>query len=141
MKGCSFHDGDITTVFLQNSHFFQGLKFHFIPFSVKLSLFFAILQIINGLDYFFNFRILFSLMRHVQFDFLFYISFLLHMTAGFVVMLKRRRVGSKKASIIIVSIIVGLTLFVGALSFPLVLQYSLPPLKPPPLKGQYYRLF
>ena len=80
----------------------------------KLTLFFAMLQIINGLDYFFNFRILFSLTRHVQFDVFFYISFLLHMIAGSVVMLKRRRVSSTKATIIVVSMIVGLILFVGA---------------------------
>lgn len=79
----------------------------------KLSLFFAILQIINGLDYFYNFRTLFSLMQHVQFDILFYLSFLAHMTAGSIVMLKRRRVDPQKAKIIVGLLVIGLLLFVG----------------------------
>ena len=83
-------------------------------FTGKFSLFFAALQIINGLDYFFHFKTLFSLMRHVQFDVLFYISFLLHMIAGFVVMLKRRKVDPKKATAIVLGVTAGLILFVAA---------------------------
>ena len=82
-------------------------------FTGKMSLFFAVLQILNGLDYFYHFTTLFSLMRHVQFDILFYISFLLHMIAGFMVMLKRRKVDSNKTTLIVVIVTVVLLLFVG----------------------------